>query len=173
MNLTKIIALSAGLILGATALSAQGFGPGKGGRGGMGGGMMGGGMMRGQAQACMTPGAGLTLTEAQQAGYKKILEAHKASLESKLKAANDARDAMRKGMQDPATSDAKVKELHAKASEAMTAVMLERRAMQREFEALLTPEQKNALELRRLQGGMMGRGGRGGRGGNRGCGGCF
>lgn len=169
MNLTKIIALSAGLILGATALSAQGFGPGKSGRGGMGGGMMGGG----RGQACMTPGAGLTLTEAQQAGYKKILEAHKASLDAKLKAANDARDAMRKGMQDPTTSDAKVKELHAKSSEAMTAVMLERRVMQREFEALLTPEQKNALDLRRLQGGMMGRGGRGGRGGNNGCGGCF
>jgi len=161
MNLTKTIALFAGLILGATALSAQGFGPGKGGRGGMGGGMMGGG----RGQACTDPGFGLTLTDAQQAGYKKILEAHKTSLDAKLKAADDARDAMRKGMQDPATSDAKVKELHAKTSEAMTAVMLERRAMQREFEALLTPEQKNALELRRLQGGMMGRGGHGGHGG--------
>ena len=166
MNLTKTIALSAGLILGATALSAQGFGPGKSGRGGMGGGMMGGG----RGQACLTPDSGLTLTEAQQASYKKILEAHKTSLDAKLKTANDARDAMRKGMQDPATSDAKVKELHAKTSEAMTAVMLERRAMQREFEALLTPEQKNTLDLRRLQGGMMGRGGRGGHGG---CGGCF
>lgn len=167
MNLTKTIALSAGLILGATALSAQGFGGGM-----MGGGMMGGGMMGGRAQACQTPGFGLgiTLTDAQQAGYKKILEAHKASLEARLKAADEARDAMRKGMQDPATTDAKLKELHTKTSDAMTAVMLERRAMQREFEGLLTPEQKNALDLRRLQGGMMGRGGRGGRGGNRGCG---
>ena len=169
MRLAKTMALSAGLLLGATALSAQGYGSGPMGCGMKGGGMMGGGMMGGgRAQAC----APMTLTEAQQAGYKKVLEAHKASLDAKLKTAGEARDAMRTALQDPAVSDTKVKELHTKAADAMTAVMLERRAIQREFEALLTPEQKNALDLRRLQGGMgMGRG----QGGHRGCGsgGCF
>jgi Spy/CpxP family protein refolding chaperone len=162
MNITKIMAVSAGLILGTATLSAQGYGPG------MGGGRMGGG--RGPAMMAACGPQALNLTEAQQVGYKKILEAHQTSLAAKLKAADEARDAQRKVMHDPAVSDAKVKELHAKVSEAMTAVMLERRAMMREFEALLTPEQKNSLALQRLEGSMgMGKGGRRG---SRGCGGC-
>jgi Spy/CpxP family protein refolding chaperone len=88
--------------------------------------------------------------------------------------ANEARDEMRKAMHDPAVSEAKVKELHAKVSDAMTAVMLERRAMMLEMDAILTPDQKAAMDKQRTQGGP-GRGhnmGQMGKGPG-GCGGCF
>jgi len=161
MNLSKIIAWSgaAALTLTATVLAAQGFGP-----------MMGGGRGQAPAAQCGPMARVLNLTEAQQADQKAIAQRHQAALDAKLKVASDAREEMRKAMHDPAVSDAKVKELHVKVSEAMTAVMLERRAMQREFEALLTPDQKAALDKQRLQGGPgMGRGK------GRGCGGggCF
>jgi Spy/CpxP family protein refolding chaperone len=165
MNISKILAWSAGavLALSATVLAAQGFGPKMMGRG------------PGQGAPCGSMGRFLNLTETQQADVKALNERHQASLDVKLKAAGAARDEMRKAMQDPAVSDAKVKELHVKVSEAMTAVMLERRAMQREFEALLTPDQKAALEKQRAQGPGKGRGMGQGMGQARGCGGsgCF
>jgi Spy/CpxP family protein refolding chaperone len=160
MNISKIIAWSGGLALAltATVLAAQGFGP-----------MMGGGRGLGIGPMARF----LNLTEAQQATSKAIAERHKASLDAKLRVANAARDEMRKAMDDPAVSDAKVKELHAKVSDAMSAVMLERRAMMLEMEAILTPDQKAAMAKQRSQGGPgMGRGmgkGPGGCGG----GGCF
>ena len=67
-------------------------------------------------------------------------------------------DALRKAVQDPATPDARVKELHAKAADARAAVMLEHRDMEREFVALLTPDQKSAYEQQRQLGGPRGRG---------------
>ena len=157
MNITKIIALSAGLVLAATALSAQGMGPGMGGP--MGGRKACGGRWQGQAFGPMA--RFLNLTEAQQAKAKAITEGHQATLDAKLKAADEAREAQRKAMHDPAASDAKVKELHAKAADAMGAVMLEHRAMMREFEAILTLEQKAALEKQRAGCGFGGRKGMG------------
>lgn len=156
MKLTRLIVVGTGLILGTATLSAQGFGPG----------MMGG--MRGGRGPGMMAGCGpnmLNLTPAQQENQKKIMESHQASLQAKMKVAAEAREAQRKAMHDPAVPDAKVKELHAAVSEAMSAVMLERRAMMREFEALLTPEQKATLAQQRTQGGGFGRGM-----GKRGCG---
>lgn len=169
MNKSKIIAWSAGVALAmtATVLAAQGFGP-----------MMGGG--RGPGQAGMRCGGAmanaLNLTEAQKAELKAIEGRHQAALDAKQKVAGEAREEIRKAMHDPAVSDAKVKELHAKVSDAMTAVMLERRAMMREFDALLTPDQKAILEKQRAQMGQgMGRGmmGHGMRGQGMGPGGCF
>ena len=165
MNISKIIALTAGLALATTAtvLVAQGFGP-----------KMGGGQRPGQGAACGPMARFLNLTEAQQAESKAIQERHQASLEPKLKAADEAQDEMRKAMHNPAVSDAKVKELHAKVSDAMVAVMLERRAMMREFETILTPDQKAILEKQRQQGGQgMGRGMGKGQGRGCGAGGCF
>ena len=46
-----------------------------------------------------------------------------------------------------------MKELQANVANAMTAVMLERRAMMREVEAYLTPDQKATLDKQRAQGG--------------------
>lgn len=177
MKISKIIGWSAGLALAltATVLAAQGFGP-----------MLGGGHGKGQAANCGPMTQALNLTEAQQANLKTLTERHQAALDAEQKVANEARDAMRKAMHDPAVSDAKVKELHANAANAMTAVMLERRAMMREFEAYLTPDQKATLDKQRAQGGPgqgmgmgMGRGqgmgmGQGMMGmGHGGVGGCF
>ncbi len=144
MNISKIIGLSAGLALAlaTTVLPAQGFGP-----------MMGGGHGMDPGAQC-GPMAGLpNLTETQQASSKAINERHQASLEAKHKVASEAREEMGKAMHDPAVSDTKLKELNTKASDAMLAVMLERRAMMREFEAILTPEQKAALDKQHQQGG--------------------
>ena len=150
MNISKIMGWTTGLALAltATVLAAQGFGP-----------MMGGGRGQGPASHCGPMANFLNLTEAQQASFKAINEGHQASLDAKFKVADEARTEMRKAMHDPAVSDAKVKELHAKVADAMTEVMLERRAMEREFEAILTPEQKATLDKQRAQGGPgMGRG---------------
>jgi Spy/CpxP family protein refolding chaperone len=136
MNVSKTLARSAGLALALSAavLSAQGFGP-----------MMGGG--RGPAECGHMPPF-LDLTEAQQASLKTLRDRHQASLDAKHKAAEQAREELRKAMPDSTVSDAKLKELHLKVAGAMADVMLERRAMDREFEALLTTEQKAALGKR-------------------------
>ena len=157
MNISKIIGWSAGLALAVTtlALPAQGFGP-----------MMGGGP--GPAPHCGPKGDFLNLTEAQQTSFKAIRARHPASLEAKHKAAGEAREAMRKAMADPTVSETKLTELHTKAGDAMLAALLERRAMEREFQAILTPDQKAAFEKQRQQGGPgpgMGHGM-----GHRGCG---
>jgi len=144
MNISKIIGWSAGLIvaLSATVLAAQGFGP-----------RMGGGTRQAMAgQGGPTGRCAITLTAAQQTGSKAITERHQTALDAKQKVANEARDEMRKAMHDPAVSEAKVKTLQAKVSEAMGAVMLERRAMMLELQALLTPEQKAAMNQRFQQG---------------------
>ena len=95
MNISKIIGWSAGLTLTATMLAAQGFGP-----------MPGGGQGKGQAANCGPMTRFLNLTEAQQANLKTLTERHQAALDAEQKIANEARDAMRKAMQDPALSDA-------------------------------------------------------------------
>jgi len=157
MNIKPILAWSAGgLILATTALTAQGFGP-----------RMGGGQLQGQAGFCAPMTRLLSLTEAQQANLKAIEGSHQASLDAKLKAAEIAREAMRGAMHDASVGDARIKELRLTLTGATTEVMLERRAMLREFEAILTPDQKAALENQRLQGGFgqgMGRGGGRGQG---------
>jgi len=143
------------LALGGTALAAQGFGPmwsqqggcGMGGRM-MGGGMMGRGMMGGGFRGWARF---LNLTDAQKAKARAIEESHWKSLQTKTDAAEDTRDAMQKALADPAASDAQIKELHTKMADAMTAVMLERRSMQREFEAILTADQKAIIEKQRTQ----------------------
>ena len=142
MKYTKIALWGAGLALalGTMPLAAQGRGP-----------MMGcGGMMGmdwGQGRECPPPMERfLDLTDAQKTSLKTIHERHDNALDTKTRAAEDARDDLRKAMRDPATTDAKLKDLNAKASDARFAVVLERRAFDREFEAILTPEQKARLK---------------------------
>ncbi len=165
MNISRIVGWTTGLalVMTATVLAAQGFGPKMGGRA--------------QAASCGPMARFLNLTAAQQASSKVITDRHQASLDAKQKVVNEAREEMRKAMHDPAVSDAKVKELHARVSGSMTAVMLERRAMMQELEAILTPDQKATLDKQRSQGrpGMgRGQGMSRGMGMNRGgCGGCF
>ena len=156
MRITRMMSWGTGLVLAlsAAALPAQGMMGG----GMMGGRMMGGGCRMGTPCPYGTPGGFLNLTEAQQNSAKAIQTRHQASLAAKFKAAGEAQDALRKAVQDPATPDARVKELHAKAADARVAVMLEHRDMEREFVALLTPDQKSAYEQQRQMGGPRGRG---------------
>ena len=158
MNISKILLWSASLTLVTTALVAQGFGPG-----------MGGGRSLGQGANYLMGGPMahmLNLTEAQRASMKGVIDRHQASLNTKLAAAAEARNAMRSAMLDPATADAQLKVLQAKVAEAQLPLMLERRAMMAEFEAILTTDQKAVLDKQRLQGGPgSGMGGAMGRGG--------
>ncbi len=160
MNISKIILRSAGLAVATTALVAQGFGPGMGGPRGQ--------SPQGVTSAqCGPMGRVLNLTEAQQASMKAVSDRHQAALTPKLAQVNEARTALRTSMPNPSTTDTQLKALQAKVSDAQLAVMLERRVMMQEFETILTPDQKAALEKLQLQGGPgrgMGRGGRGHRG---------
>ena len=145
MNIPKILVWSASLTLVATALVAQGFGPG-----------MGGGGWQGHGAASCPGGPMarfLDLTEAQQASMKGVTDRHQASLDTKLTAVAQARKAMRSAMLDPAAGEAQLKPLQAKLADAQLAVMLERRAMRVEAEAFLTTDQKAVLDRQRLQGG--------------------
>ena len=159
MNISKILLWSASLTLVTTALVAQGFGPG-----------MGGGRCQGQGATSFlnSPMARfLNLTEAQRVSMKGVRDRHQVSFDGKLTAAAEAQNAMRSAMLDPATGDAQLKALQGKVAEAQLPVMLERRAMMVEFEAILTPDQKAALDKQRLQGGP---GSGMGHGMGRGCG---
>lgn len=141
MNITRIILMNACLALAATGLAAQdpghpmGMGPGA------------------PYAGHDHPMAGLNLSDAQKAGMKAIHDKHQAALEAKGKAARDARHALRAAMSDPAVDDAQLKVMQAQAAEAEGSAMLERRAMMRESQALLTPEQKAAWAKARPQGG--------------------
>jgi Spy/CpxP family protein refolding chaperone len=88
------------------------------------------------------PFHGLNLSEAQKASMKAVAEKHKATMETKRSAAHEAMTTFHKAMGDAATSEADLQALHDKASQAQFAMMLEHRAMMKESEALLTPEQK-------------------------------
>lgn len=94
---------------------------------------------------------GLNLSEAQQTKLQSVAANHRASLDAKLASAIAARDALQEAMADPATPDAQVKAMSAKAAEADAAVALERRAWAKESEAVLTSDQK-ALWARRSPG---------------------
>ena len=106
MSIPKIAIWSSGLFLalGTTAMAAQSSRPMMGG-----GPAMGSGCMMGTGTGQSGCGYGRSakglpdLTEAQQAQIAAITKRHQASLTDKLKAADQARDAMRLAMRDPAT----------------------------------------------------------------------
>lgn len=148
MNVSKNFIWSVGFALAATALAAQGAGPG-----------MGAGHCQGAAGFPGGPMAQLpNLTEAQKTSLKAVADKHRAALEARQKEAGDARAALRAAMQDPAAGDAQLKALHAKASDAELPVLLERRAMMRESEAVLNADQLAVLKQRQATGGPAGMG---------------
>ncbi len=144
MTLSKTFFWSVGFALATTVLAAQGAGPGMGGR----------------CQGQEAPFLGgrmaslLNLTAAQQAGVKAVAEKHRAALEARQKAAFEAHDALRTALRDPAAGDDQLKTLQARAGDAQLAVMLERRAMMRECEALLTADQLKVLKEHQPKDGM-------------------
>jgi len=108
----------------------------------------------------------LNLTDAQKASVKDIRAKHKAALETKRKASEDAMKAFREGLRSPDTKVEDLKTLHRTQADANLDLLLEHRAMRGEIRAILTPEQREkAARLEgRMEGRMMGhRGGFGGR----------
>lgn len=109
------------------------------------------------------------LTADQKAAFQKLDDQHKASLEAKRKAVQDAHQAMRTAMRDGKTD---LKPLVEKESQARLALMEEHRALRLEREKLLTPEQKKAWDERMAAGQGRGMGQGMGRGRGHGRGGC-
>lgn len=91
----------------------------------------------------------LKLSEAQRTQVKELHQRHRESIQGKQKSAGEAREALRKAAQDPATSADHLRRLHQAAADRQFEVMLERRAVRLESRALLTPEQR--AEADRLQ----------------------
>jgi len=117
--------------------------------------------------------AKLKLSDAQKASCKDIIAKHKAGLESKGKAAREARRAFFEAAQSPDTTAEALKGLHRTMSDADLDALLERRAMRLELRAQLTPDQREqaARMMGRREGMRMGQCFPGMRGGHPGMGG--
>jgi Spy/CpxP family protein refolding chaperone len=93
----------------------------------------------------------LNLTEAQKASIQSIREKHRPDLVLRRDAIQQAQAALRAALQDAATPEAQLRALHDKASAARFEMMLARRSVHQEVQAVLTPEQRvKAAELRGL-----------------------
>lgn len=91
----------------------------------------------------------LNLTEAQQASIKALRDKHRPEMLARREATRQAQDFLRKAMQDPATPEAQLRTAYDKAASARFDLMLARRSMHQDVQALLTPEQRlKAAELR-------------------------
>jgi Spy/CpxP family protein refolding chaperone len=91
----------------------------------------------------------LNLTEAQKTSIHAIREKHRPDLVLRRDAAQQAQAALRSALQDATTPEARLRALHDKAASARFEVLLARRSVHQEVQALLTPEQRTkAAELR-------------------------
>jgi len=93
----------------------------------------------------------LHLTADQQAAIQAIRDKHKPELVAHRQAAREAGTALRTALRDPLMPEDRLRALHEKASSARFDLLLARRALRRDVEATLTPEQiARAAELRGL-----------------------
>jgi len=91
----------------------------------------------------------LNLTEAQKTSIHAIREKHRPELVVRRDAVKQAQVALRSALQDAATPEARLRALYDKAAAARFEVMLARRSVHQEVQAVLTPEQRTkAAELR-------------------------
>ena len=91
----------------------------------------------------------LSLTETQKTSIQALREKHRPDLVLRRDAVKHARIDLHSALQDPATSDTLLRTLYDKASSARFDLILARRSVRREVQALLTPEQRaKAAELR-------------------------
>ena len=91
----------------------------------------------------------LNLTEAQQASIKALRDKHRPDMLARIETTRQAQVSLRTALEDPATPEAQLRALNDKASAARFELMLARRSMHQEVQALLTPEQRlKAAELR-------------------------
>jgi len=91
----------------------------------------------------------LDLTEAQKQSIKTLFDKHQATRQARQQVLGTAEKALLEAVAEPATAEAQLRELHASASEARFAALLEDRAILQELQAVLTPaQQAKAKELR-------------------------
>ncbi|HJV90651.1 MAG TPA: Spy/CpxP family protein refolding chaperone [Holophagaceae bacterium] len=101
----------------------------------------------------------LQLTSDQQTKIQALRSSQFTANAAKRQAAQEAHAALAKALQDPATPEATLRDLHQKAADARFQLLLARRADLAQVRALLTPEQreKAAAILARHRDRMRGR----------------
>ncbi|NWJ40317.1 MAG: Spy/CpxP family protein refolding chaperone [Geothrix sp.] len=91
----------------------------------------------------------LNLSDAQRTSIRSIREKHRPDLLLKRDAARQAQVSLRAALRNAATPEAQLRALYDTASAARFGMMLARRAVRQEVQAVLTPEQREkAAELR-------------------------
>ncbi len=91
----------------------------------------------------------LNLTDAQRVSIQGIREKHRPDLVLRRDAVRQAQAALRTALRDPATPEPQLRTLHDRASAAQFEVILARRSVRQDVQAVLTPEQRTkAVEMR-------------------------
>ena len=93
----------------------------------------------------------LAITPVQDKAMRTIQEQHRMAQADKRKALGDKAAALRRGLEDPALSEAQVRALAGAAAEARLQVVLEERATFMELQGVLTPEQKAKAQRLRVK----------------------
>jgi Spy/CpxP family protein refolding chaperone len=94
-------------------------------------------------------GRALNLTEAQKSSLRAIRDNHHPDLILRRDAVRHARIDLQTALQDASTSEARLRALYDKASAARFDLILARRSLRTEIQAVLTPEQRAlAREMR-------------------------
>jgi Spy/CpxP family protein refolding chaperone len=89
------------------------------------------------------------LTDAQRVSIQGIREKHRPDLVLRRDAVRQAQAALRTALRDPATPEPQLRTLHDRASAAQFEVILARRSVRQDVQAVLTPEQRaKAVEMR-------------------------
>jgi Spy/CpxP family protein refolding chaperone len=84
----------------------------------------------------------LALSPDQMKAARAVLDRHRATTAARHRAVAQKEEALRAALEDPATSETRLRALHGEAAEAEYQSLLDRRAMVQELDALLTPEQR-------------------------------
>jgi Spy/CpxP family protein refolding chaperone len=87
-------------------------------------------------------GRHLQLTETQKASILAIRDKHRSDLVQRRDAVRHAQIDLRSALQDPSTPEARLRALYDKASAARFDMILARRSVRMEVQAVLTPEQR-------------------------------
>ena len=93
----------------------------------------------------------LAITPVQDKAMRTIQEQHRMAQADKRKALGDKAAALRRGLEDPALTEAQVRALAGAAAEARLQVVLEERATFMELQGVLTPEQKAKAQRLRVK----------------------
>ncbi len=98
----------------------------------------------------------LHLTDAQKASIQALRQKHQPELLRRRETVQQAQQALRSVLQDVAAPEAQLRPLFEKAAAARFDLLLARRALQKETQALLSPEQRlKAAELRGFAQGQL------------------